>query len=318
MVRQSQPQARRLAWRWALRFVWLIAVLLGLATSCLPSAPPSRPAPVPTPTAQMPAPPVGDTAPTPGHPVLSADGLRVPSQLDPARPLPVLLALHGMGGTGPRIARRLEECAARHGWLLVAPSIAYRDHLDPEQIRLDGQENLPRLRALLGALPDRLGVRLAEKILVYGFSRGGQMAHRLALFYPETVAGVAVVAAGSYTLPWHTSLRGGLDQPLPFPFGVADLQRYAGRPFDARALRGVPFWVGVGATDTAREQVPRPWDPYVGSTRLERAKRFSRALQGLGAAVSLDVFSGAGHEETGAMRSRACEFLARHAPARAR
>jgi hypothetical protein len=78
----------------------------------------------------------------------------------------------------------------------------------------------------------------------------------------------------------------------------------------------VPFWVGVGATDTAREQVPRPWDPYVGSTRLERAERFARALQGLGASVTFETFSGAGHEETLAMRARACEFLATHAPVR--
>jgi predicted esterase len=290
--------------------------LLGLATSCAPVAPPSRAAPMPA--SESPALPVGEAPPTPGHPVLSADGLRVPSQLDPATPAPVLLALHGMGGSGPRVARRLEECATQHGWVLVAPSLAYRNPIDPEQVRLDGQELLPRLRELLEALPGRLGVRLAERVLVYGFSRGGQMAHRLALFYPEKVAGVAVVAAGSYTLPRATAPVEGREQPLPFPFGVADLQRYAGRPFDARSLRAVPFWVGVGATDTATEQVPRPWDPYIGSTRLERAERFSRALQGLGAPVTFQVFSGAGHEEIPAMRSRACEFLAAHAPTNSR
>jgi predicted esterase len=246
--------------------------------------------------------------------VLEPEGLRLPSQLDPDQVTPVLLALHGMGGSGPRMARRLEDCATQHGWVLVAPTMAYRNYMDPEQVRLDGQEDLPRLRELLEALPGWLGVPLAEQAFVYGFSRGGQMAHRFALFYPEKVAGVAVVAAGSYTLPRLTARLGGREQPLQFPFGVADLQRYAGHPFDARALRGVPFWVGVGATDTAREQVPRPWDPYVGSTRVERAERFARALQGLGASTTLDIFSGAGHEETLAMRAHACDFFASHLP----
>ncbi len=254
-------------------------------------------------------------AATPGNPVLGPGGVFVPATVDASRPVPVLLALHGMGGSGARIAQRLAPCAERNGWVLVAPTLAYRDYMDPEQVRLDEQQDLPRLREIIESLPGRLGsLRLDERILVYGFSRGGQVAQRLALFYPQQVAGVAVLAAGSYTLPAATVRVGHEETPLKFPFGVADLADYAGRPFDPRSLAGLPFWIGVGAADTAVSQVPPSWSPYLGSTRRARAWRVAELLRGVGADVTLNVFAGVGHEETGLMRARACAFLAAQAP----
>jgi predicted esterase len=254
-----------------------------------------------------------DTAvPAPGEPVVTPDGLYLPSTLDTDRPIPVLLALHGMGGNGARIEERLAGCAEQNGWLLIAPSMAYRDYMDPDQVRLDEQQDLPRVRNLVATVEARLseqGLHFEERLLVYGFSRGAQLAHRFALFYPDLVAGIASLSAGSYTLP---------RPELAFPFGVADLTTYAGHPFDAQSLTGKPFWIGVGADDVQPEQVPRRWDPFIGSTRVERARRFSEALQQVGADVQLNVFSGAGHEETALMRQRACAFFGTLTPVHAR
>ncbi len=251
----------------------------------------------------------------PGHPVLGPQDVYVPSTVDSSRPVPVLLGLHGMGGSGPRIAARLSDCATANGWVLVTPTVAYRDYMDPEQVRLDDEEVLPRLREMLDDLPARVnGLTLDPETFVYGFSRGAQAAHRLALFYPDRVAGVAVLAAGSYTLPRTSVGVGPAEQTLRFPFGVADLRRYAGHAFDPGSLQGMPFWIGVGAADTVPEQVPPSWSPYLGTTRVERARRFSELLQSMGADVSLNVFSGAGHEETALMRTRACDFLAAQTP----
>jgi pimeloyl-ACP methyl ester carboxylesterase len=310
-VRQSGREALGRSGR-SLRTIVLVAGLVGLITSCAPSALRALPT-----FASAQAPPVvglglplGGATPAPGRPILTPDGVYVPSSLDADQPVQVLLALHGMGGNGARIADRLAGCAEENGWLLIAPTLAYRDYMDYEQIRLDDREDLPRILGLVDALAAKLeeqGLALQDNLFVYGFSRGGQLAHRFALFYPDRVAGVATLSAGSYTLP---------RPELAFPFGVADLQSYAGHAFEPQTLSGKAFWVGVGASDTQPEGVPRLFDPFIGSTRLERASRFTEALQQLGANVQLNIFTGVGHEETALMRQRACAFFSGLTPAR--
>jgi S-formylglutathione hydrolase FrmB len=245
---------------------------------------------------------------TPGRPVLDQAGLYIPPSLDPSRPVQLLVVLHGQGGTGPAIVERLRPCADEHGWVMVAPTMAYRDYMDAEQVRLDGQQNIPSVHSLLQQVRQQQmsDMPFQDRLLVYGFSRGGQMAHRLAMFYPDEIEAVATVSAGSYTLP-----RSSLE--LTFPYGVADLVTYRGDEFDAERFVRIPFWVGVGGADTIAAETARAWDRFEGSTRVDRARHFADALTQLGSQVSLNIFGGIGHEETAAMRANACSFLAAHA-----
>jgi pimeloyl-ACP methyl ester carboxylesterase len=294
--------------------VLIAALVVAVTTSCAPATLPLLPAVA---SAQTLGPatalrlPLGGAAATPGKPVLSQDGVFIPSTINPERPVPILLALHGMGGTGGRIAERLASCAEQNGWVLIAPTFAYRDYMDLDQVRQDEREDLPRLLDIVNQVEPQLaqqGIQPDDDLFVYGFSRGGQLAHRFAFFYPDRVAGVASISAGSYTLP---------RPELAFPFGVADLQDYAGHPFEAQDLSDTAFWVGVGSADTQAEQVPRRFDPFIGPTRLERATRFSEAMQQIGLNVQLNVFSGVAHDETALMRQRACAFLSGLTPVRA-
>jgi pimeloyl-ACP methyl ester carboxylesterase len=293
----------------------IAALVVAVTTSCAPSTLPLIPAVA---SAQTLGPtsalglPLGGAAAIPGSPVLTQDGVFIPATIDPNQPVPILLALHGMGGTGGRIAERLAGCAEQNGWVLIAPTFAYRDYMDLDQVRQDDREDLPRLLDIVDQVEGELaqhGIRASDDLFVYGFSRGGQLAHRFAFFYPDRVAGVASLSAGSYTLP---------RSEFAFPFGVADLQDYAGHAFDAQDLSGTGFWVGVGSADTQADQVPRRFDPFIGPTRLERATRFSQAMQQVGLNVELNVFSGVAHDETALMRQRACAFLSGLTPVRAR
>ena len=128
------------------------------------------------------------------------------------------------------------------------------------------------------------------------------MAHRFTLAYPQEVAAVAALSAGSYTLPEDEDPA---HAPLHFPFGVADLEAIGGAPFDRAAFTRVPVWIGVGGADTNPADTARAWDQYEGRTRVERAETFAEQLQARGASVSLHIFGGAGHEETGTMRAQA-------------
>ena len=230
----------------------------------------------------------------------------VPPPAANGQPVRLVVALHGMGDNGANMAAMLGPMAAQNGWALLAPTMPYRDYRDPELVRRDG-ELLPRLRSLIDALPARTGLTFQPRVLLFGFSRGSQEAIRFSLMFPDYTLGVAGLSAGSYTLP-STSYADG--RALKYPFGTADVDTICGQKFDAAATQKVAYWIGVGASDTKVDDVPRAWDQLVGTNRVERAKRYVEILQQFGARANLEIFPGAGHEVTGAMQEQAVKFLA--------
>lgn len=235
--------------------------------------------------------------------------IHVPASLDRSQPAQVLLVLHGMNGSGQEMVGPFSEYAERFGWVVVAPTLQYRDWRDPEQVRIDDREKLAALHSLLSDLPGQLAMPVRSRAIVFGFSRGGQLAQRLALFYPDLVRGVAMAGAGTYTLPVASLGPEQGSAALPFPYGIADLAGYTGRPFDPAALRQVSFLVAVGAQDNRVSDVPRQWDALIGATRVERAQAFVHSLQGLDVRADLRIVPNVDHEVTSGMRLQACEFL---------
>lgn len=226
------------------------------------------------------------------------------------KPLQVLVALHGMGGNGEDFARDFVEAADRYGWLLVAPTIDFGDWRDPNQVAREDPLVISGLAGFIDQLPQRTGFPTRTQVLLLGHSRGAQLAHRFAEFRPDKVLAVAALSAGTYTLPVADGPHGN---SLTFPYGIKDLMSYTGRPFDPARFHKVQFWVGVGAQDTNAADLPRQWDPFEGSTRVQRAEAFESAMLKLGARSVLRVFRGAKHDLTTEMRSAACSFLNRAA-----
>jgi pimeloyl-ACP methyl ester carboxylesterase len=248
---------------------------------------------------------VSDGAPPPQ---VSSVFVRFPQTTAPSgQPLRLLVALHGIGGDGAAFASDLTAAADQNGWVLVAPTIAYGDWMDPQQVAHEDAALINWLAAYLSQLPARTDQPLDPEVLLLGYSRGAQLAHRFAEAYPERVVAVAAVSAGSYTLPLATAADGTL---LPFPFGVADLPATVGQTFQPAELRSVHFWVGVGNNDTNPADVPRQFDPYLGDDRLDRAQAFVAALDTLDISVHLAVFPDVSHALTPAMQQAAVAFLA--------
>jgi predicted esterase len=233
----------------------------------------------------------------------------IPTNAAARGPLQVLVTVHGMGGDGTVFCQPLINRAEQDGWILVSPTYHYRDNFNPSTVRQDDTELIPRLKQYLDNLPAKTGLLIRDKVLFYGFSRGGQIVHRFAEFYPEKTLAVAVFAAGTYTLPVSSLNVDGAQKPLDLPFGVADVQQYTNAPFNLDAFKKVPFFIGVGGADDHAGDAPPAWDQYVGSTRLARSQNFAHALQNLGMDVSLTVFPGVGHDITSDMRAQAMSFL---------
>jgi pimeloyl-ACP methyl ester carboxylesterase len=233
--------------------------------------------------------------------------VRPPREVVPGAPLQVLVALHGMGSTGDQIASRIITQADRNHWLVIAPTINYGDWTDPKQIAREEPALIRWLADYLDQLPEMIGTPIKPRILLLGHSRGAQLAHRFALFQPERILAVAAVSAGTYTLPFDRGADGKLIQ---FPFGVSDWPTITGHEFSrTRFIEDTHFWLGVGTEDNNPNDLPRAWDQYLGTTRVQRARAFQEALHQLGARSVLVAFRGERHVLSPDMAASACSFL---------
>ncbi len=122
--------------------------------------------------------------------------VRVPSVADATRSLPLVIALHGRGGTGQRMAHwsGLDAKADAEGFLLVAPEGTG----DPRGWYTGfGAGGAIDDVGFIGALIDTLAARYRVdrgRVYVAGHSNGGVLAHRVASDLSTRIAAAAVVA----------------------------------------------------------------------------------------------------------------------------
>lgn len=235
--------------------------------------------------------------------------IHLPPDAAKRQPLRTLIVLHGIGSRGDIFSQSLIEEADRNSWLLVAPTMPYRDYMDPMNLIREDVRFSALLTDMLDNLPKKLGLKLRRHALVFGFSRGAQLAHRYSIFYPERVESVAAISAGAYTLPSDHRNNDQSAPLIPMPYGVSDLEKYVGHPLNHDLLKQVSFLLEVGGRDVEPDEVPRQFDNYVGKNRVARAYAFQYALVSAGVKSRLVVFPEAGHEVTAEMRRTALQFL---------
>ena len=224
-------------------------------------------------------------------------------------PVPVVVALHGMGNDGRGFCQSFLNAAERNGWIVLSPTFKYRNWRDPVILGEDDVALTKQLIGYLDELPTRLRMKVDSRVSIIGFSRGAQLAHRFALAYPERTRGIAAMSAGSYTLPVGMADTTAGSKVMQFPFGVADLATRFRHESDPASLARVSFWIGVGANDVNAEDVARPWDIFQGRTRVQRARSFATSLGSIGVPVNLTVFPGVGHQMSPDMIIGATTFI---------
>jgi branched-chain amino acid transport system substrate-binding protein len=223
-----------------------------------------------------------------------------------SKPITVLVALHGMFANGGDFGLPLLDFAEKNGLVLIAPTFNYNvNYKNPEVIANEDLELTGQLMQVFKQLPQTLKLNLGSKVLLFGFSRGAQLAHHFALFYPQETLGVAVLSGGAYTLP----LSKLNDQFLPYPFGVGNFNDFTHHNFAQTDFVKIPFDVQVGALDNDPSQVSRPYDPYIGNNRVARAQTFYRALNTLGVKAEFKLEPNTQHEVNLAQLEDAEQFL---------
>lgn len=162
--------------------------------------------------------------------------LRLPGSATSAGEIPLVLALHGRGGTGQMMRAMTGFDSKADEWgMAVAYPDGYRrnwaDSREGDGVGADAQHDVDFLRAVIDWCAQRHGT-MPDRTIVAGMSAGGFMGHRLAVQASAQVAVLATVASAMparvYELtPSHAVsvlLINGTCDPI-VPIGGADRSR---------------------------------------------------------------------------------------------
>lgn len=184
---------------------------------------------------------------------------------------PTLVVIHGISRNAAEMAARFASHPAYRGVNIIAPLFERRRFGQYQQLLTRRAQETPAdnaLFALLDQLGEDKGISV-DKVLLFGFSGGAQMAHRLAMLYPHRVERLCAAAAGWYMLP---------DPYLPYPYGLGAA---GSKPAPRADFLDVPTTVIVGERDTRVDESVRQ-DPMIvarqGRDRLERGRTWVQKM----------------------------------------
>jgi len=184
---------------------------------------------------------------------------------------PLVVSVHGIARNAAAHTYRLIDEAERNGLSVLAP-LFEKDSYGQYQQLLDDPSGARADLALLDMIQaaGRLSRAATERILLFGFSGGGQFSHRFVFAHPKRVLSAVHVSAGWYTFP---------NESERYPRGLKAGRRAI--DFDVSNALGVRQHVMVGEQDIERDSSLRQnnWlDESQGRTRVERARRWVAAM----------------------------------------
>ncbi len=162
-------------------------------------------------------------------------------KIRPAGKCPLLIALHGGGGTGRDMIRltqgRFNELADANGFYVVYPD-GHKKHWNDMRRNVEDSAHLTNVddTGFLSSMIDRMKIRYGidgDRIFVTGISNGGFMSLRLACELSTKIHGAAIVCAAEPADPVHPCepaarmailFMNGTDDPLcPYRGGPVKL-----------------------------------------------------------------------------------------------
>ena len=133
-----------------------------------------------------------------------------------------------------------------HSW-------AYTHALDIDTLEI-ASGNLKRVDLQLTAMIKHAqellrvnGFKIHDKVFIHGFSASAKFCNRYSYLHPEMVK--AAAAGGVNGLP-TLPVREWNGYELPFPIGLAGIERFASKPFDEKAFMQVAHFIYMGSSDT--------------------------------------------------------------------
>lgn len=214
--------------------------------------------------------------------------LGFPPNFDRTKSYWALVVVHGGGEHGripfPNIGMARFAVESGLDAIVISPSFTNDDFNASRFPSLGEGEFLDEVLVQL-----RKEYALRPKILLTGYSRGGQFAHRYALAHPERVAAAAPLASGTWTTPDGRFLVEGIGELRNARAFLADSTNVSKVPDNLRDLFQ-PRVAAVAETRAATRAREVPYLVMCGTLdpRLPLAEEFARSLQSLGYQVSTE------------------------------
>ncbi|MGW6461870.1 alpha/beta hydrolase [Streptomyces sp. NPDC055078] len=205
---------------------------------------------------------------------------------------PLVALIHGTDRTAAEYRNAFAEFCERHDCIVIAP-------LFPAGVTAPGELHDYKFLDYAGVRFDEIFLSMVDEVrtkyrvrgrrmLMHGFSGGGQFAHRFYYLHPDLLSAVSIGAPGLVTL---------LDDTLPWWAGTE------GRTLDLPAMRRVAVQLVIGAEDTETWEITlTERDPLwvrgadrSGRTRLDRLASLHRSLTDAGIGARVDRVPGAAH-----------------------
>jgi pimeloyl-ACP methyl ester carboxylesterase len=108
------------------------------------------------------------------------------------------------------------------------------------------------------------GLRVDERVMMYGFSASGMFTNRFAMLHPDRVKAAAFGSPGGWALAPIASWKG---KALRYPIGTTDFETITGKELDLERLRKVPLFCS--------------WEPMTLTIRSSSEIHMSRKIRDL-------------------------------------
>ena len=210
----------------------------------------------------------------------------------------LVVVIHGTDRSSSDYRDAFSGFAADHDCIVLAPlfaaGMAAPHDLDSYKLIRHG---CIRYDEVLLAMVDEVAAKYrvaSPSFLLYGFSGGGQFAHRFFILHPHRLRAVSIGAPGKVTR---------IDPERRWWIGTADIRLQFDVELDLAAMRRVPVQMVIGDQDTETWEITvnrsSQWwmegANDAGVTRLDRIAALQKNFESHGVAVQLDVVPGAGH-----------------------
>lgn len=168
---------------------------------------------------------------------------------------PIMVIVHSTGRRPVECVELFSPLAQETGSAVLAPHFPIgalaADGSDADGYKFLQFEDV-RFDELVCSMIDELAAEIGadgRRVLMHGFSGGGQFAHRFFYLHPERLAGVSIGAPGRATL---------LDDSRAWWAGTADVEERFGHRIDLAALARVPVVSTFGSSSCLAWHT-RPW-----------------------------------------------------------
>jgi len=204
-----------------------------------------------------------------------------PKEWHPGR---AMISVHGISRNAKEHVEGFITQAERHKSIIIAPYFPKSSFRRYQQLGVSADAGRADLAFdnIIQDAADWLQMQLYP-LRIFGFSGGGQFAHRYAMFYPKRIKRLVLAAPGWYTFP---------DPDRHYPLGLRSTREWPKLKFSAERFLKIPTMVTVGEEDDLRDDdlnKERAIDAFQGFNRIERGERWITAMRSLGRAFDIST-----------------------------